>query len=327
MIQELSSRIAKWLEQEGAISGENNGLFSYAVYSLLFGLLPIFIVVLLGFAFGMVREGLLMITPFMLIRKFSGGYHLDSPKLCICFSIALLALAIGFIKIIVRGRYVAILTVLVSLSVICLCVFSPVDNDSRRLTDKERQLFRKIAHILVVVAVAVYLIMYIRVSVQYTVAFGMGIYEMIAEYLEGLKRIAKYIKSEERAGISIDSSLIESAAIKTKNAACEGGISSFSITPDGKIYPCIAVVFNDDFLLGTVETGITNDQVLKKIKEVGNERNNQCEGCARYDYCTMTRCKIINYAYTGDFNLPKPIMCANEHIKVNIGKYLLNQTI
>lgn len=151
--------------------------------------------------------------------------------------------------------------------------------------------------------------------------------EMIAEYLEGLKRIAKYIKSEERAGISIDSSLIESAAIKTKNAACEGGISSFSITPNGKIYPCIAVAFNEEFLLGTVETGITNDQVLKKIKEVGNERNNQCEGCARYDYCTMTRCKIINYAYTGDFNLPKPIMCANEHIKVNIGKYLLNQTI
>lgn len=151
--------------------------------------------------------------------------------------------------------------------------------------------------------------------------------EMIAEYLEGLKRIAKYIKSEERAGISIDGSIIESAAIKTKNVACEGGISSFSITPDGKIYPCIAVAFNNDFLLGTVETGITNDQVLKKIEEVGNERNNQCEGCARYDYCVMTRCKIINYAYTGDFNLPKPIMCVNEHIKVNIGKYLLNQTI
>lgn len=151
--------------------------------------------------------------------------------------------------------------------------------------------------------------------------------EMIAEYLEGLKKIAKFIKSEERAGVSIGSSLIESAAIRTKNVSCEGGISSFSITPDGKIYPCMAVAFNEEFLLGTVETGISNDQVLKMIKEVGNERNNQCEGCARYDYCITTRCKIINYVYTGNFNLPKPIMCANEHIKVNIGKYLLNQTI
>ena len=91
MIRELTSGIAKWLEQEGAISGEDNGLFSYAVYSLLFGLLPIFIAVVLGLAFGMLREGLLMITPFMLIRKFSGGYHLDSPKLCVILSTALLA--------------------------------------------------------------------------------------------------------------------------------------------------------------------------------------------------------------------------------------------
>lgn len=93
MIQELSSRVAKWLEQEEAISGKDNGLFSYAVYSLLFGLLPIFIVTILGLAFGMLREGLLMITPFMLIRKFSGGYHLNSLKMCITFSTVLLALA------------------------------------------------------------------------------------------------------------------------------------------------------------------------------------------------------------------------------------------
>lgn len=151
--------------------------------------------------------------------------------------------------------------------------------------------------------------------------------EMIAEYLEELKKITKYIRFKKKLGISIDSSLIGSAAIKTKNTVCDGGISSFSITPDGKIYPCIAVAFNEDFLLGTVDIGITNNFVLKKIKEVGSEMSEHCEGCARYDYCIATRCKIINYTYTGDYNLPKPIMCANEHIKVNIGKYLLNQTI
>ncbi|MCR5541240.1 MAG: radical SAM protein [Ruminococcus sp.] len=148
--------------------------------------------------------------------------------------------------------------------------------------------------------------------------------EMMAEYLEELKKIANFIKSKEQSGISIESSLIESAAIKAKNSACEGGISSFTITPDGKIYPCTAAAFKEEFLLGTVETGITNDQVLKKIEAVGKKRNDHCEGCARYDYCMVTRCKIFNYAYTGDFYMPKPIMCANEHIKVSMGKYLLN---
>lgn len=175
MIQELSSKVAKWLEQEGAISGKDNKLFSYAVYSFLFGLLPIFIVMILGLAFGMLQEGLLMITPFMLIRKFSGGYHLDSPKLCVILSIALLALAMGFIKLIDQNGYIQLLTVFVLLSVVCLCTFSPVENDARKLTDKERQLFRIIACILAVIVVSVYLIMYATISVRYTAAFGMGI--------------------------------------------------------------------------------------------------------------------------------------------------------
>lgn len=175
MIQAISSRVAKWLEQEMVISSKDNGLFSYAVYSLLFGLLPIFIVTLLGLAFGMLREGLLVIMPFMLIRKFSGGYHIDSPKLCVVCSTALLALAMGLIKLIVQEGYIQLLTVFVSLSVVCLCTFSPVENSARKLTDKERRLFRKIACILAVIAMGVYLIMYKTASVQYTAALGVGI--------------------------------------------------------------------------------------------------------------------------------------------------------
>lgn len=175
MIQELPSRVAKWLEQEGVISGKDNGLFSYAVYSLLFGLLPIFIVVLLGLAFGMLREGLLMITPFMLIRKFSGGYHLNSTKLCVIFSSILLALAMRFIKVIVCGGHLSLLTMLVVLSVICVCAFSPVENNSRKLTKKERQLFRKVACTLAMVSLVGYLVMCEAIPIQYSAAFGVGI--------------------------------------------------------------------------------------------------------------------------------------------------------
>jgi len=175
MIRTLSSKVAKWLEQEGNISPKDRELFSYAIYSFLFGLLPIFIVTLLGLAFGMLWEGMLMITPFMLIRKFSGGYHLNSSILCVVLSIALLALAMGFIKLIDQNGYIQLLTVFVLLSVVCLCTFSPVENDARKLTDKERQLFRIIACILAVIVVSVYLIMYATISVRYTAAFGMGI--------------------------------------------------------------------------------------------------------------------------------------------------------
>lgn len=175
MIQELSSGVVKWLEQEGAISIKDKELFSYAVYSLLFGLLPLFIVTALGAVFGMLREGILMIIPFMMIRKFSGGYHLNSPKLCIICSTVLLAFAMRFIKVIACGGHLPLLTVLVALSVICLCAFSPVENNSRKLTKKERQLFREIACTLAMVSLAGYLVMCEAIPIQYSAAFGVGI--------------------------------------------------------------------------------------------------------------------------------------------------------
>lgn len=192
MIQEFSYRIVKWMVRKGVIPDKDKGLFSYAVYSLLFGLLPVFIVILLGFLFGMLREGLLMIVPFMLIRKFSGGYHLESPKICVIFSTILLTVAMGFIKIIVRRECMVLLSMLVSLSVICLCVLSPMDNNFRKLTKKERQLFRKIACTLAIISLVGYIAMYKVMSIQYAAAFGVGI--LLVAMLQILGVVAKASK-------------------------------------------------------------------------------------------------------------------------------------
>lgn len=182
----------KWMVRKGVIPDKDKGLFSYAVYSLLFGLLPVFIVILLGFLFGMLREGLLMIVPFMLIRKFSGGYHLESPKICVIFSTILLTVAMGFIKIIVRRECMVLLSMLVSLSVICLCVLSPMDNNFRKLTKKERQLFRKIACTLAIISLVGYIAMYKVMSIQYAAAFGVGI--LLVAMLQILGVVAKASK-------------------------------------------------------------------------------------------------------------------------------------
>ncbi|MBR5761872.1 MAG: radical SAM protein, partial [Lachnospiraceae bacterium] len=148
--------------------------------------------------------------------------------------------------------------------------------------------------------------------------------EMLAEYMDEMKKVAIYIKEKEKENITIRTAMIGTATTKTKNTLCGGGKTSFSITPEGNIYPCMEVAFNKAFLLGNVEAGCDNCELLEEIEKVGHERNKSCDGCGRYDYCMVTRCKIVNYAHTGDYNLPKPIMCANEHIKLGLEKYLIN---
>lgn len=175
MIQTLSSVIAKWLEEEGVISAEDKNLFLYASYSLLFGLLPIFISAMFGLAFGMLREGLFMVAPLMLIRKFSGGFHLNSSKACVIRSTAMIVLAIVLTKRIACGECLHILNVSVVLSVICLCAFSPVEHGLRKLTKKECRLYHIVVCIIAITSLIMYLVMCNAANIQYAVAFGVGI--------------------------------------------------------------------------------------------------------------------------------------------------------
>lgn len=175
MIQALSDGVAKWLEKEGAVPSPDQGLFSYAVYSLLFGLLPILLAFVLGILFRMPQESLIMILPFMLIRKFSGGYHLNDPKKCVIFSSLLLALALWGVRMFLATQSTALLSSLVSLSALSLWILSPIENDARNLSESEMKHFRKIARILSVDTWGVYWVLQMCALKTYSVPVGVGI--------------------------------------------------------------------------------------------------------------------------------------------------------
>ncbi len=149
---------------------------------------------------------------------------------------------------------------------------------------------------------------------------------MIEEYISEFKKIADTVHEKQRMGINIEVPLLNTAITKTRNSICNGGKTSFTITPDGGIYPCLVSIATNELLLGKIGQS-KNVKVLNKIEEVAKLKNTSCDGCARYDYCRATRCKIINYIYNGDFLKSSPIFCSNERIKIEIGKYFSNMTI
>lgn len=163
------------MESEGTVACNERTLFQYAAYSFLFGMLPIGIALIWGICFGMIREGIVLMIPYMLLRKFSGGFHLKSSGLCLVITTGVLALSMVLSKYIASTENARILTFFVSLSVLVLCIFSPIENQSRKLTDKERILFRMIARILAILSFILYLLLLRSVSVRYISAFGVGI--------------------------------------------------------------------------------------------------------------------------------------------------------
>lgn len=175
MIRIISEAIFCWLEREGTIPSEEQPLFEYAAYSMIFGMLPFVIITVLGVVFNMLQEGMIMVITFMLIRKFSGGYHLQSAKWCIPFSTLLLAGALGVIKMLINTGRIGWLSALVITSVLVICAFSPLDNEARQLTPKEKKGFKAIAIIISITELIIFFILLSRSLIQIAIPIGIGV--------------------------------------------------------------------------------------------------------------------------------------------------------
>ena len=61
--------LSGWLVQQNAIKSSDRELFEYAMYSFLVSVMPLAIFLIASGVIGMLPEGLLIVIPFMVIRK------------------------------------------------------------------------------------------------------------------------------------------------------------------------------------------------------------------------------------------------------------------
>ena len=87
----LLSELTDWLIHNRAISSDDKELYEYAIYSFIISTVPLVIFLVISGIIGMFPEGFLIIMPFMVIRKFGGGYHAKHAYICMIMSTGLLA--------------------------------------------------------------------------------------------------------------------------------------------------------------------------------------------------------------------------------------------
>ena len=98
---------------------------------------------------------------------------------------------------------------------------------------------------------------------------------------------------------------------------CSGGIDSFHIDPEGVLYPCALSVGETDFAIGNVLSGIDKKN-RDRLLTYSDKFNEACVGCDLYDFCEQTRYKIVNKLLTGEFCTPSPIVCAENHLLLEL---------
>ena len=142
-------------------------------------------------------------------------------------------------------------------------------------------------------------------------------YETVKELENQGKRLIEYVRDNK---IKASLGLIDDVLVKCKNTICSGGKTSLCINSDGKFYPCLYVLGQDEWVCGDIYSQI-DSKVIDFIHQLGKEKNECCVGCMHYDYCPSTRCKILNKGVTDDFNEPSAELCNIENVKVTLGKY------
>lgn len=175
MIRKTANILSKWLLKAGAISEVDLGLYEYGIYSFLFTLIPLFAVILLSFPFHITFEGILFIIPFIILRKFTGGFHFSSALLCTLVSIVVLSAFLLGIKVLIILSPSIPAYVTVYLSLIPIITLSPIDSMNRRLTHKEKRVFRKIAICLGIFFAALFTLLMLLGISRVAIPIGAGI--------------------------------------------------------------------------------------------------------------------------------------------------------
>lgn len=134
--------ISNWLIDNHAIDIGDRELYEYAIYSMLITISPILLVFVIGVFMGTLKEGLVLLIPFMCIRKYSGGYHAKHPSVCFVSSCLILVMCMYLASHMTFEWYLSFIMVAAVLS---LCVHSPIDSENKRLDDEEKLRYRNIS--------------------------------------------------------------------------------------------------------------------------------------------------------------------------------------
>lgn len=141
MITAISNHLIDWLIREDALQPTDRELYVYAAYCFLFAWAPLFLLFIISACIGRLPEALLLILPFMTIRKFSGGFHAKTARVCLIISCTLLA---GFMYLAIHISACPALYIVLALASISLMINSPIVSPQRPATLDEQKHFRHI---------------------------------------------------------------------------------------------------------------------------------------------------------------------------------------
>ena len=98
-------------------------------------------------------------------------------------------------------------------------------------------------------------------------------------------------------------------------SGCGSGTEYLAVTPWGDFYPCHQFVGQEKFLMGNVEEGITNKDIMNEFKCCNVYAKDACKKCFAKFYCSGG-CAANAYNFTGSINGTYDVGCELQRKRV-----------
>ena len=144
--------------------------------------------------------------------------------------------------------------------------------------------------------------------------------EDLPKLLEQYDELAKYLLKRREDGKAVNFfhfmiDLSGGPCVAKRLSGCGSGTEYLAVAPNGDFYPCHQFVGMPDFLLGNVDIGITNEEVVNKFKLCNVYAKEECKTCFSKFYCSGG-CAANAYNFSGDINGVYEIGCKLQRKRV-----------
>lgn len=198
-MRRVACKLTDWLIWLEAIPKEERELYEYAAYNFFITISPLMLAILFGIFMGHLMESIMLVTPFMIIRKFSGGYHMKNSTSCFLTSCFILIVCI---ILSCKLKYDMKMGIVVLLSSVSLITFSPLDSQNRRLDEEEKRQYKKMTCIFTMVFVALFFLLAYIEQYRFATCIAVGIALTSVLQIPCILRDIKYKATKKVAKMS-----------------------------------------------------------------------------------------------------------------------------
>ena len=109
--------------------------------------------------------------------------------------------------------------------------------------------------------------------------------------------------------------LNQGPCVAKRLSGCGSGTEYLAVTPWGDLYPCHQFVGQEEFLLGNVDTGVTNERIRDEFKLCDVYAKDKCRDCFARFYCSGG-CAANSYNFHGSITDAYDIGCAMQKKRI-----------